>query len=484
MPRHLRLAAAFAASLLAPGTIRPAWAAPADDPAALIDAVRAGDRTLVATLLSKPVDVNATHPDGTTALHWAAYLDAPAIATLLIRAGARVDAATDRGVTPLQLACGHSASSVPATLLEAGADPNRASAVGEAALMACARAGNAGAVTALLGARAAVDAAEKWQGQTALMAAVASGHDAVTRVLVSHGANVNAKSATGSTPMMFAARGGHVGLGEVLRAAGADVNAEARDGSSALLVALVRGHLDFATWLLDRGANPNAAGTGYTPLHWVAGSWHSELTGPNGIQAERDEQWAVLGGVPRAHKVRVAEALLAKGADPNARLSRNPPQFGYTSARFKIDMSGATPFMLAAMDGHPELMKLLVARGADPQLATNQKTTALMVAAGLGRVPAESLVTEPQTLAAVQLALELGADVKAANAEGSTALHGAAHIRLDPLVQLLVDRGADVNARNKRGLTPLMVAEGSGHSDNPGLVGGPTAVLLRKLGAQ
>ena len=107
-----------------------------------------------------------------------------------------------------------------------------------------------------------------------------------------------------------------------------------------------------------------------------------------------------------------------------------------------------------------------------------------MVASGVGRVPAESLVSEADTLAAVTLALELGGDPKAVNKEGNTALHGAAHIRQDPLIQLLADKGADVNAKNARGLTPLMVAEGSGHSDNPGLVGGPTAILLKKLGAQ
>jgi ankyrin repeat protein len=107
-----------------------------------------------------------------------------------------------------------------------------------------------------------------------------------------------------------------------------------------------------------------------------------------------------------------------------------------------------------------------------------------MVAAGLGRVPAESPVTESDTMNAVRLALELGGDVHAVNKDGNTALHGAAHIRHDALIQFLVDRGAAVNVRNARGLTPLMVAEGSGHSDNPGMVGGSTGNLLRKLGGR
>ena len=56
-------------------------------------------------LLKQHVDVNAAQGDGTTALHWAADLDNLTIADLLIRAGARVDAANDLGATPLHLAC-------------------------------------------------------------------------------------------------------------------------------------------------------------------------------------------------------------------------------------------------------------------------------------------------------------------------------------------------------------------------------------------
>jgi ankyrin repeat protein len=450
----------------------------------LIDAVREGDSGRVSDLLARHPDVNRAMADGSTALHWAAYLNDAATVDKLIQAGARADMATDRGVTPLMLSCSHPTSEIPARLVRAGADPGRRSAVGDMALMACARSGNAAGVAALLERGADVDATEAWQGQTPLMLAVATNHLDVARALLAGGAQVNAQSAAGFTPLMFSAREGNTTMANLLRDRGAEIDAAARDGNSPLLVATVRGQVDFVRWLLDRGANVNIAGAGYTPLHWVAGSWHTELTGPNGIQASRDEQWAQMGGLPRTVKAQLAQALLKKGADPNARLTRNPPQFGYSSARFKVSLAGATPFLLAAMDGNTELMKLLVAAGADPLLTTRQRTTPLMVAAGLGRVPAESLVTDADTIQAVKLALELGGSVRDVNDDGSTALHGAAHIRLDPLIEWLVEQGADVNAVNKRGLTPLMVAEGSGHSDNPGLVGGPTAVLLKRLGAR
>jgi ankyrin len=336
---------------------------------------------------------------------------------------------------------------------------------------------------ALLAHGAGADARETWQQQTPLMMAAALGHAGIERMLIERGADARARSKGGFTPLHFAARSGIVGAGEILVASGANVNESASDGSTPLLVATVRGHVDFALWLLERGASPNAAGPGYTPLHWVAGSWHSELTGPNGIAADRDEQWQLMGGLPSEKKLVLARALLARGANADARLTRNPPQFGFSSARFKVSMAGATPFLLAALDGNTALMSLLVASGGDPLLPTNEGTTPLMVAAGIGRVPAESHVTPDATMAAVRLALELGGNVRAANKDGNTALHGAAHVRLDELIQFLADRGADVNARNGRGLTPLNVAEGAGHSDNPGLVGGTTGTLLRKLGA-
>ena len=148
-----------------------------------------------------------------------------------------------------------------------------------------------------------------------------------------------------------------------------------------------------------------------------------------------------------------------------------------------MSLIGATPFLLAAMDANVEVMRILAAAGADTALATEEGTTPLMVAAGLGRVPAETRVTEPDTLDAVQFVLALGADINARNEVGRTALHGAAHIRSDALVQHLVDHGAMVNAEDQRGITPLMIAEGGGHILLPGLGGGSTADLLRELGS-
>jgi ankyrin repeat protein len=451
----------------------------------LVDASKAQDHELVSALVAQRADVNDRQADGATALHWAAHWDALDTADLLIGAGADVDAANDYGVTPLALACENGAGAMVARLLEAGANPNAARSTGETPLMTCARTGNPDAVRALLSRGAHPGASEPWHDQTALMWAAAEGHTEVARALIEdeRGVDIDARSSGGFTALLIAAREDEPELVQVLLDAGADVNATAPDGTTPLVVATVRGHSALATTLLEQGADPNADGTGYTALHWASGAWHTELTGRlRGIATARDDEWRSLNEVPTG-KLDLVEALLAHGADPHARLVRSPPQFGYASGRFRVSLVGATPFLLAAMDGNVAVMRALAAAGADPMVGTDELTTPLMVAAGLGQVPAETRVIEGDSLAAVTFVLELGADVNAINDVGRAALHGAAHIRSDAIVQLLADRGARVNVEDRRGITPLMIAEGGGHILLPGLGGGSTADLLRALGS-
>src|SRR5438067_309238 len=85
--------------LLAAGSVLAESAAP------VADAAQEKDRTKVAALLKKGLDVNAAQADGMRALHWAVYHDDLTTATLLVKAGANVKAGNRYDVTPLSLAC-------------------------------------------------------------------------------------------------------------------------------------------------------------------------------------------------------------------------------------------------------------------------------------------------------------------------------------------------------------------------------------------
>ena len=478
---------------LAAGAGRPARGA---DDLRLVEAARRNDPAAVRVLLAEGLDVDARHPDGATALLWATHYDDAETATLLLAAGADVDAVNDYGESPLTQASRNGNAALVAALLAAGADPHAVKPTGETLLMTAARAGSGAVVDLLLARGAAVDARESANGQTALMLAAAHRQHAVARALIAAGADVNAASTRGSTALHFAVQQGDVPLARLLLAAGADVHAELTvrqmdqftlglvetfGRQTPLWLAITNCRRDgleyfgstephpvslscpvnaeLGALFLQHGADPNAAdGAGFRPLHRAAQA---------GMRA-------------------LVEALLAHGADPDARVPPDARQWtgenrggARTIAPVPI---GATPLFIAAWTHNPEIMRTLLAAGANPHLTAADGTTPLAAAAGTrGRPPMgySRHLDTPRMLQAVRIALDAGADVNAANAAGRTAMHGAAALGSTALIELLAERGARIDAQDNDGRTPLDLASGSGSYEEA--ESGDAAALLRKL---
>ena len=83
-----------------------------------------------------------------------------------------------------------------------------------------------------------------------------------------------------------------------------------------------------------------------------------------------------------------------------------------------------------------------------------------MLAAGGARYEDRLPDEEVEAFEAVNLLVELGADVNAVNKAGQTALHGAANQGFSTVVQFLVEKGANLNTKDRGGYTPLAIAAG------------------------
>ncbi len=457
----------------------------------IADVAMQGDMASVRTLVKEhPGEVNAPQPDGSTALLWAAYWNDQETVKALLAAGANVNASNRDGFTPLSQACTNGNAAMVQMLLKAGADANSFQAQGQTVLMTAARAGNAEAVKALLDHGAEVNAKETWRGQTALMWATAENHPDVVQALVDHGAEVNAVSSVfdfsgmktkpgdvpmhfprgGFTALLFAARGGFTECAKILLEHGADIKIADPDGTSALVLAIINGHFDTAGFLLDRKADPNAADQyGRAPL-FAAVDMHDMYQSNRPAPKENG----------KLSSLDIIKMLLARGAEPNAKLTKLIPARAVLDFPDVMMGEGATPFLRAAKSSDIPVMQLLLDKGADPKVVTKAGVTALMVAAGMGYQ--KTVRGGEQPIEAMKICLEKGVNINAATDRTlNTALHAAAGQGTDDIVAFLAEHGAKLDAKDNKGRTPLDVALGK-QADTVGVeVHQTTADLLRKL---
>jgi ankyrin repeat protein len=424
----------------------------------LMFAARNGNVDAIKVLLAAKGDVNAKEKiRGTTALMWAAEQGHPEAVKILAENGADVGAASSPDSK------GARAYLAP-TVQQRQASTQGAGGIGGGAAAGAGGRGGRGGGGRGAGRGAAVGGAAGAEEEDVVAAADAQA------AAFSFGRQTDTDGG-GLTALVLAARENCLECAKVLIDAKADVNEVTHYGWSALLTATQNRHYKLAAYLLEKGANPNIANKGgWTPLYLATDNRNIE----GGDYPVRK---------PDMDHLEFIKLLIDKGANVNARVcgTTSTPTVcsgDSTETRTNFTMQwlredGATAFLRAAQSGDLELMKLLLAHGADPKIATANNDTALSVASGIGWVEGVTFEwSEADNLDAVKMCLDLGIDPNAADVEGRTALHGAAHKGRNDVVKLLADRGAKLDARDKgsrdtvngdmKGLTwePLNYAQG------------------------
>jgi len=290
----------------------------------------------------------------------------------------------------------------------------------------------------------------------------------------------------GMAPIHLAARQGQRATVAALLDAKANINeVTLGDHASPMLVAIINGQFDLAKDLLDKGAEPNLASeNGVTPLYAALNcQWAAKALYPQ-PRAQEQQQLSYL---------QLMDALLKKGANPNARLTKKVWYAQYDFDQSGVDETGSTPFWRAAYASDVDAMKLLVKWGADPNMwtirtpgrvRTGDVTREVEDVSGLPAVPAGAPAIPPLLAAAGQgygegfaanhhryaptgmlvavkyLVEELHMDVNARDHEGNTALHNAAARGDNEMINYLISKGADPKLVNRAGQTTVDMANG------------------------
>ena len=384
----------------------------AQAPAPIAQAAQAKDAAAVKNLLKGGGDVNAAQGDGMTALHWAALNGDAELASMLLYAGANVSAKTRLGgYTPLHLAAQIGNAAVIAPLVAAGAQ--------------------VGATTAT--------------GATALMQAAHSGSVESVRILIENGADPNVKEvANGQTALMFAAASDRTDVVKLLLARGADISATSRveDFSSIATSSEVdQNGVPRQAPAAQRGDVPGVS----RPFNY------NELIGKHG-------GLSALHFAARQGAAATVEALLAAGADVNQRCAGDK----------------TTPIIIAAVNGHFDLVSLLLDKGANPNLVSEAGMNPLYAVINTQWQP-RSFYPQPRAylqqktdyLTLMKKLLDKGADPNAriyrkpwfteynfellrTDDSGATAFWRAAWGADIAAMKLLVEHGADPNIRTMK----------------------------------
>lgn len=338
---------------------------------ALHYAASAGRLTVVEYLCEKKADIHAKAPYGQTALYFAAAQGRTEVVKRLIAQGA-TNEPSNNGDNPIHIASNYGRQDVVEELLKhPNYDINMPCTKHEQTpLHNAAMKGRAALVDWLIKHKADVNKADS-NGQTPLYHAAINGHVAVIQCLLNHGATHQACHG-GFNPLHAAASNGEQGaVEELLKHPAYDINMLCeRHNRTALHYAAIKGHAALVDWMINHEADiKHADNKGQTPL------FHAALNGHVATIKILIEHGATNDPCNRGDSP-LHIATWHNKQDAVKELLQHP---GYD-----INMLGAseqTALHYAALEGHTDLARWLVANGADIHANTRLGHTALGVAA-------------------------------------------------------------------------------------------------------
>lgn len=378
-------------------------------------------RSLLALLaaVSSCLSVSAA-PGGAEALIEAARRGELDALNQQLEQGVDVNSAGEDGWTALHAAAKHSRDKVLVRLIEAGANVNAEAHLDVTPLHWAASRGPLRAVRALVSAGAHVRA-ESLELETPLGAAAKAGRLDIAEHLLESGARVSRCGAT-TPPLVLASRHGHLPIVELLVENGAKVNDFYHP---ALHWARTP---EMARLLLKLGADVDGMNLyRETALHLSTGRWAPNAATVEALLAakahvnetSRDRSTPLHAAI-RRKELEIVKLLIAAGADVDSR-----------------DHRGNTPLSLAERSG-AEFVKVLVAAGAE-----DRERTPLLLAVESGR------------LDRVRAAIREGQQIDQSGPLGISPLHAACELGHEKIVAELIGAGASIDQRNHLRRRPL-----------------------------
>nr|XP_023416275.1 ankyrin repeat and KH domain-containing protein 1 [Cavia porcellus] len=442
------------------------------DTRSLAEACSDGDVNAVRKLLDEGRSVNEHTEEGESLLCLACSAGYYELAQVLLAMHANVEDRGNKGdITPLMAASSGGYLDIVKLLLLHDADVNSQSATGNTALTYACAGGFVDIVKVLLNEGANIEDHNE-NGHTPLMEAASAGHVEVARVLLDHGAGINTHSNEfKESALTLACYKGHLDMVRFLLEAGADQEHKTDEMHTALMEACMDGHVEVARLLLDSGAQVNMPADSFeSPLTLAACGGHVELAallierGAN-LEEVNDEGYTPLMEAAREGHEEMVALLLAQGANINAQTEETQETAltlaccgGFSEvadflikAGADIELGCSTPLMEASQEGHLELVKYLLAAGANVHATTATGDTALTYACENGHTDVADVL------------LQAGADLEHESEGGRTPLMKAARAGHLCTVQFLISKGANVNratANNDHTVVSLACAGG------------------------